>query len=90
MLEAGSAAEYDTGGWRSKRPVWDWDKCSQCLTCWIFCPDSAVMVENGRVVGADLAHCKGCGICAVECPDKIQAITMVDEMELAAKEREGK
>ncbi|MEK7679190.1 MAG: 4Fe-4S binding protein [Deltaproteobacteria bacterium] len=29
--------------------------------------------------GFDLEHCKGCGICAVECPDKVKAITMEEE-----------
>lgn len=85
VAEAGSAEEYETGGWRSKRPIWDFDKCTNCLICWVFCPDSAVVVEDGKIKGADLVHCKGCGICAEECPDKIKAITMVDELELAGK-----
>ena len=43
-------------------------------------PDASVVVENGKAVGFDLAHCKGCGICAKECPT--DAIVMkVDEKE---------
>jgi pyruvate ferredoxin oxidoreductase delta subunit len=37
------------------------------------------MVEDARLKCIDLYHCKGCGICAKECPKK--AITMVDELE---------
>ncbi len=35
------------------------------------------MVEDSKVLGVDLKHCKGCGICATECPRK--AIIMVEE-----------
>jgi pyruvate ferredoxin oxidoreductase delta subunit len=86
ITQPGSATEYETGGWRSKRPIWDFDKCTQCLICWVFCPDSAILIEDGKVIGADLMHCKGCGICAEECPDRTKAITMVDELELRAQE----
>ena len=37
------------------------------------------MVEESKVMGVDLYHCKGCGICAKECPMKV--ITIVDEIE---------
>ena len=79
LPEAGSAHEYETGGWRKLRPVFDPEKCIDCLTCWVMCPDSAIYVEDDKIAGYDLDHCKGCGICAVECPDKVQAITMVEE-----------
>lgn len=79
LLEGGTAAEYISGDWRSLRPIWDKEKCIHCLICWIYCPDSSILVEDGKVVGIDYDHCKGCGICAVECPKKVQAITMVKE-----------
>ena len=82
ILEAGNAAEYETGSWRSMRPIRD-DRCINCLRCWIFCPDSAIVVEDGKVLGINLDHCKGCGICAYECPPKIQNIAMVLETEAA-------
>ena len=59
----------------------DKDKCTNCLICWVMCPDSAVITEDGKMIGFDLDHCKGCGICAVECPDKVKAIKMVEEAE---------
>lgn len=78
--EAGNAAEYETGGWRTYRPIWDFDKCIHCLTCWICCPDSCIIVEEEKVKGADLRFCKGCGVCANECPKKINAIKMEEEV----------
>ncbi|HVP58211.1 MAG TPA: 4Fe-4S dicluster domain-containing protein [bacterium] len=83
---AGNAREYETGSWRTFRPVRDEAKCTHCLRCWIYCPDSAIEVKDGKVVGIDLDHCKGCGICADVCPPKVQAIKMVQEVELKAKE----
>jgi len=74
ILEAGNAKEYKTGDWRSQRPVVDKEKCINCLTCFIFCPDSAIKVENGIMMGYDYDYCKGCGICANECPKKCIAM----------------
>ena len=81
IIEAGSAEEYETGSWRTFRPLWHEDKCIQCLRCWIYCPDSAIMLKDGKVVGMDYVYCKGCGICAHECPAKDKAIEMVREDE---------
>ncbi len=77
----GNSVEYETGAWRSSRPILDKEKCTHCMFCWLFCPDGSIRVENGKVMGIDLAHCKGCGICAAECPRK--AISMMEE--IAAK-----
>jgi pyruvate ferredoxin oxidoreductase delta subunit len=79
VTEAGSSEEFETGDWRSEKPIWDEKKCTHCLICWIYCPDSAIMVKDGKVQGIDYRYCKGCGICAEECPPKIKAITMVRE-----------
>lgn len=79
VVPGGTADEYTTGGWRKLCPTVDKDKCTNCLICWMVCPDSAVIVEDGKMVGFELEHCKGCGICAMECPDKVQAIKMEEE-----------
>ncbi len=41
--------------------------CNACGTCYIFCPDMAIDVINGRFE-LNLDYCKGCGICVKECP----------------------
>jgi 2-oxoacid:acceptor oxidoreductase delta subunit (pyruvate/2-ketoisovalerate family) len=77
VLEPGSAIEYETGTWRAFRPIIELEKCTHCMFCWIYCPDGAILVEDSKVKGIDLKHCKGCGICAQECPRKV--ITMMEE-----------
>ncbi|MEW6523584.1 MAG: 4Fe-4S binding protein [Bacillota bacterium] len=79
ILDAGNAEKYLTGDWRSMRPVWDAEKCIHCLFCWIFCPDLSIIVEDGKMKGINYDQCKGCGICARECPKRVQALTMVKE-----------
>jgi len=82
ITEGGTAAKYKTGDWCTERPIWDPEKCINCLICWVYCPDSAIIVdEEGKMAGVDLDHCKGCGICAEECPPKAKAFTMVSESE---------
>lgn len=86
VLEAGNAKYYKTGGWRTLRPVLE-GRCNHCLQCWIFCPDSAVMVKDEKLVGFDLDHCKGCGICAESCA--LKAISMVDEQKAQEEGADG-
>jgi pyruvate ferredoxin oxidoreductase delta subunit len=87
--EPGSSVHYETGSWRSFRPIWDPEKCIQCFHCWAYCPDASILVEDDKVVGIDYAHCKGCGICAKECPPKAGAIEMILESDAKEKECEA-
>lgn len=67
-----------TGGWRTGvLPQADLSKCVDCLLCWVYCPDSAILTRDGGFDGFDLDHCKGCEICATVCPTG--AIEMVSE-----------
>ena len=77
--EAGNSNDYITGGWRSERPVRDEGACTHCLLCWIYCPDAAIRVAEGKVTEFDYDHCKGCGICVHECVTG--CIRMVEETE---------
>ena len=53
--------------------------CFQCDNCLAVCPDNAVLKRDdaGRAYAIDYDYCKGCGICAAECP--CGAIEMVPE-----------
>ncbi|MHB1004299.1 MAG: 4Fe-4S binding protein [Chloroflexota bacterium] len=74
VIEAGSAAAYQTGDWRGAlHPVLDVARCTSCMLCWVYCPDAAIVADNGKVVGINYDYCKGCGICAVECPVRPEA-----------------
>ncbi|MFH1783333.1 MAG: 4Fe-4S dicluster-binding protein [bacterium] len=70
ITEAGNADSYNTGDWRTFTPVRDEAKCTNCLICWIYCPDAAITVEDGKFKEFDYKHCKGCGICDKVCPVK--------------------
>ncbi|HHE41559.1 MAG TPA: 4Fe-4S dicluster domain-containing protein [Dehalococcoidia bacterium] len=66
-----------TGAWRDFRPVLDSSKCVKCLLCWLACPDACIRRAEDGSVSIDYDYCKGCGICANECPRG--AITMERE-----------
>jgi 2-oxoacid:acceptor oxidoreductase delta subunit (pyruvate/2-ketoisovalerate family) len=76
-VRGGTSTGYCTEGWRITRPVIDEAKCTNCLLCWIYCPEPAIVRHEGSKVTIDYRHCKGCGICESECAPK--AITMVRE-----------
>ncbi len=72
------ATHNRTGGWRTGvKPAANLDRCVNCKLCWVFCPDSAVLVAGGVFEGFDYDVCKGCEICAEMCP--VDAIEMVPE-----------
>ncbi len=79
LTDTKAVLENKTGAWRSMRPILDKKKCINCLVCWIYCPDVAIKVKDGKVIEIDMDYCKGCGICAEVCPPKVKAIEMVKE-----------
>jgi len=85
VSEAGTMAALYTGSWRTYAPLTDYEKCTHCLICWAFCPDSAVVVKDGKKLGTDYQYCKGCGICSAVCP--AEAIRMKLDGELTEQER---
>lgn len=53
--------------------------CNECGNCHLFCPDMSIIKEIRKSIpdfNAD--YCKGCGICARECPRGI--IEMMEEI----------
>jgi len=77
VTRPGSSADNHTGGWRALRPVWNKEKCTQCMICWTYCPDMAIPQKDGKRTETDFDYCKGCGICKQVCP--FAAITMEKE-----------
>jgi 2-oxoacid:acceptor oxidoreductase delta subunit (pyruvate/2-ketoisovalerate family) len=77
ITKPGSSAERDMSGWRNRKPLVHYDKCTNCLICWIYCPEPAIIRDPSGKIVIDYMHCKGCGICAAECPRK--CIEMVSE-----------
>jgi pyruvate ferredoxin oxidoreductase delta subunit len=77
VSETGSSREYKTGTWRSLRPVVDKAQCIRCGVCWLYCPDASIVQSEEGHFEADLDYCKGCGICARECP--VGCISVVGE-----------
>ena len=75
--DGGNSADYETGTWRTSRPIWVEENCINCLTCWVFCPEDAFILKDGttkkgaprkEIASINYYHCKGCGLCAKECP----------------------
>lgn len=82
ISEAGPGDAGQTGSWRVLRPIIDTTVCipakrgkEACFTCWMYCPDGVISRTVPPAI--DLTYCKGCGICATECP--AQAIRMITE-----------
>ena len=71
----------ETGDWRVFRPILIKEKCNKCGFCWMYCPEGVIHKdENGDFV-IDYVYCKGCGICAKECPSKSIEMKMESEVE---------
>ena len=79
IRDPGSSLQFHTGNWRTTgKPVTDYEKCIKCGHCWILCPDMAYKQNADGFYELDERYCKGCGICAEECPKN--AIEMKEEV----------
>jgi pyruvate ferredoxin oxidoreductase delta subunit len=94
--EGGSSTKFNTGNWRAMRPSIEFNKCINCMLCFLYCPDNSIKIVadspkqkgNPEVVGIDLDHCKGCAICSSVCP--VKCITMIPEVEATKRDKEAK
>jgi pyruvate ferredoxin oxidoreductase delta subunit len=65
--------------WRLIKPVFNKDYCIDCQFCWIYCPDVSIISRDKKLVGVDMDHCKGCGICVEVCPTNPKSLLMFPE-----------
>ncbi len=76
LIGPGSFVENKVIGWATFRPVRDREKCTMCLLCWFYCPEGTIVrISDRGDLMTNYDYCKGCGICAEECP--VDAIKMV-------------
>jgi len=70
LVGLGSFVENETGTWRTFKPIMDHEKCISCMMCWFFCPEGCIQKSEAdeKKLDIDYKYCKGCGICASECP----------------------
>ena len=72
-----SSERWHTSAWRTLRPEIHLERCTRCNFCWKFCPDDAIAFDPSGYPVLRPEYCKGCGICAAECPP--HTIEMVAE-----------
>ena len=65
--------------WRLVKPVFNKDYCIDCQFCWIYCPDVSIISRDKKMIGVDMDHCKGCGICVEVCPTNPKSLLMFPE-----------
>jgi pyruvate ferredoxin oxidoreductase delta subunit len=53
--------------------------CNLCLQCVLSCPEACVRLNDAKTaVTVNLDFCKGCGICAYECPREVITMEEID------------
>jgi len=67
--------------WRLIKPVYNKDYCIDCQFCWVYCPDVSIISRDKKMIGVDMDHCKGCGICVEVCPTNPKSLLMFPEQE---------
>jgi len=50
--------------------------CNDCDNCRLFCPETAISIEDTRRINMD--YCKGCGVCVAECPRSAMTLEEAD------------
>ena len=87
----GGSLTYKTGAWRTLRPVFKHVTCIGCRACELVCPEGCIfsdptekhLCESLKREIANFVfdpdYCKGCGMCANECP--------VDDIDMVMEEK---
>lgn len=71
----GNTEGRNVGAWSRFKPIIDYDECTKCRICFVYCPDSAITIGSDDFPVIDHNACKGCDICYTECP--VKAISLV-------------
>ena len=74
-----SSFSASVADWRLIKPVFNKDFCIDCQFCWIYCPDISIVSRDKKMIGIDMDHCKGCGICVEVCPTNPKSLLMFPE-----------
>jgi pyruvate ferredoxin oxidoreductase delta subunit len=65
--------------WRLIKPVFNKEYCIDCQFCWVYCPDVSIVSRDKKMIGIDMDHCKGCGVCVEVCPTNPKSLLMFQE-----------
>jgi len=76
----GSFVTNKTGGWRTFAPILIESKCTNCLICWFYCPDGAIL-RGDKHITVNYDYCKGCGICVEVCAPKALEWVRTEEVD---------
>ncbi|MEM4280586.1 MAG: 2-oxoacid:acceptor oxidoreductase family protein [Candidatus Caldarchaeum sp.] len=82
IVNLGNSTLRRTGNWRLFKPVVDYQRCTGCMVCYVYCPESAIALDPDNRPLVDYENCKGCMICLKECP--LRAISAVREVKVYA------
>ncbi len=63
----------------------DPEKCAACLVCVRCCPYGVPKINQDGVSEIDEALCRGCGICAAECPAKAIELSWYEDEQVMSK-----
>jgi len=77
--------------WREQLPLCDVRKCVciECLSAY-YCPEGVISWKD-EAYHVNYDYCKGCGTCAIECPEKAIVMEEAEKvLEKMAKEKKGR
>jgi pyruvate ferredoxin oxidoreductase gamma subunit len=69
-----NSPQRQTGSWRQFRPVLHREHCTRCWLCFVWCPEAAIVLDANDYPVVDYTVCKGCLLCAHECPTQAFSI----------------